>query len=205
MYDSAAGSIDNTVRSWVRDLINGLYGYLHLIFGPVITAWDKLMHAGWLVWHTLDEFTGEVVTTIARIIRQVIPAVIAWAKAQVARLERYATDIYNFAVRELNALRQFVLNLIASLTVWIVSHVYNPLKAAFDAAWHWITNEGAVVWHYISNPEDLVTLIWDHLIARLERDAWDVAGKLGKFTLSLIAHNLPRLAALIEDVLNAIL
>lgn len=205
MYDSAAGAIDDTIRSWVHDLINGLYGYLHLIFGPVIAAWDKLVHAGWLVWHAVSSFIDEVTITLARILLKVIPDLIKWAKDAIALVQRYAVDVYNFAVRELNALRAFVLKLIADLTTWVISHIYDPLKAAFDLAWHWITHEGAIVWHYISNPADLVDLLWDYLIAKLEREAWNIASKLGRFFLALVAHNLTRLVTLIEDVLSAIL
>lgn len=205
MYDSAAGAIDDTIRGWVRDLINGLYGYLHLIFGPLITAWDKLVHAGWLVWHTVNSWIDEVVFAIARLYLRIIPDLIQWARDTINTVQRYAEDVYNFAVRELNALRQFVLSLIAELTTWVTTHVYDPLKAWVDTALHWIANEGATVWHYISNPVDLVELIWDHLIDKLEAEAWNVASKLGRFALSLVARNLTRFAALAEDILNAIL
>jgi len=205
MYDSAAGLIDETVRSWVHDLINGLYGFLHLVFGSVITAWDKLVHAGYLVWVTLDNFVTEAVAAIAHILKTVIPNVLKFLSGLIAKVEQYAKDVYNFAVRELNALRQFVLNLIAQLTTWVTTHIYNPLKAAFDLAWHWISHEGATVWHYISNPADLVELIWDHLINKLEAEAWNIGGKLGKFFLSLVTHNLVRFATLLEDIIDSIL
>jgi hypothetical protein len=48
-YDTVTGKIDSTVASWVHGLINGLYSFLHVIFGDVGKAWDDF-------WHDIDGF-----------------------------------------------------------------------------------------------------------------------------------------------------
>jgi len=53
------GKIDSTTAAWVHDLIAGLYGFLHTIFGNVIHAWDDFYDsakaAAQGIWHFADE------------------------------------------------------------------------------------------------------------------------------------------------------
>lgn len=205
MYDAVSGDIDETVRGWVHDLVNGLYGFLHLIFGDIGAAWDKLVHAIWLAWHAVAIFTEAVWYKFYQIVRQIIPAIIREYRALYHDAVNLANKVLAWAQHAISVVTHALETAIRDLTNWVVQHVYDPLKKAFDAAWQWITHEGATIWHYISNPPLLAALIFDDLIALLERNAWAVAGKLGKFGLSLITHNLRQFATLIEDILDAIL
>jgi hypothetical protein len=83
---------------------------------------------------------------------------------------------------------------------WLRKYVEAPLKVAYD----WVVHEGATVWHYITHPADLVDLIWDNLIAKIESSAWDVGEKLGSFFLALIIKNLDKFVTLVEDIINAV-
>jgi hypothetical protein len=75
----------------------------------------------------------------------------------------------------------------------------------FDDLYHWINKEGREVFYYITHPAKLVDLIWDDILAKLEREAWTVGERLGKFFMSLILHNLKRFMLLLEDILHAAL
>lgn len=83
---------------------------------------------------------------------------------------------------------------------WFMQHVVSPL----DTALKWLAHEGATIWHYISHPADLVDLIWDDLIAKLETEAWVTGEKLGKFFLALLIKNLATFLKILEDVIDAV-
>lgn len=84
---------------------------------------------------------------------------------------------------------------------WVNVHIIKPLLVA----WHWVIHEGAIVWHYLTHAADLVEFLWDALIAKIEKEAWTVAEKLGTFFLALFIKNLRKFLELIEDVIDAVL
>lgn len=205
MFDSAAGAIDNTVRTWVRDLVNGLYGFLHIVTGLVGDAWNVLMATALELWHGLASFVNSLVAFLIWIRRVLIPAIIAEYRKLFAEAEKFITSVYNYVLQQVKNLIHLIAKTADDLWQLVLRDVYRPLLASLTQAWKWITTAGALVLFYITHPDKLVDLLWLYLIAKLEREAWNVGALLGKFFLSLIVHNLRRVALLIEDILNAVL
>lgn len=160
-YDAVSGAIDNTVARWVHDLVNGLYSFLHIIFGDVGKAWHDFWTGIGILRHYADEF---------------------------------GTAVYR-------ALRHLFVVWIPDIIHWVERDILDPLLRAL----RWIEHEGAIIWHYISHPADLVELIYNDLIRKIESAAWDTAKILGRFAVALVYHNLERFLTLAEDVLDAIL
>ena len=160
-YRVVTGAIDSTVQRWVHDLINGLYSFLHVIFGDVRKVWGYLWRDVGTFWQAIDHFGITVYRALNHLYRKWIPDIIHW-------IER-------------------------------------DILAPLIRAWHWILHEGAIMWHYISHPALLVDYLWEHLIIKIEREAWNVADRLGRFAVALIWRNLNHFLILIEDVLDAIL
>lgn len=205
MYDNAYGAVDNTVRGWVRDLINGLYGYLHMIYGDVGSAWFHLEGAALDYWRALTSFAGSVLASFAHLFKVLIPAIISEYRKLFTEAENFIKTVYDDALKGLDRVTHLIASTADALWQTILRDVWRPLLGSLTDAWTWIKHEGATAWYYISNPAKLVDLIWLYLIAKLEREAWIIGSLLGKFFLSLIIHNLKRLALLIEDILNAVL
>lgn len=205
MWSSASGAISGTVRSWVRDLMNGLYGFLHAIFGDVGTAWNDLQTAFLNVWHAAQRFALSVIAVVAYILRVLIPAVIHDYNRLVSDVTNFAKGVYNYAVAQIERVVRLIASSVDAVYQLVLRDVWRPLLASLTDAWHWITHEGATAWAYISNPVKLVDLIWTFLLAKIEAEAWNIGSLLGKFFLSLIIHNLKRVALLIEDILDAVL
>lgn len=203
-FDSVSGLIDNTVRQWVRDLVNGLYGFLHAVFGLVSEGWENLVSAAYLAWHSITSFMDETVLKIYYILRQVIPAVVKAYKDSIALVDKYARDVYSWATREFQLVRDALDAAFNALKKFVIDDIWKPLDDLVTSALKWITTRGETVWHYISNPVDLVDLLWDYLIAKLEAEAWNIGEKLGSFFLALVIKNLPRFVKLLEDILNAV-
>lgn len=75
----------------------------------------------------------------------------------------------------------------------------------FEDIYRWLNHEGHILWYYITHPAKLVDLIYDDIIVKIEREAWNTGERLGKFFTSLILHNLRRFMLLLEDILHAAL
>ena len=90
---------------------------------------------------------------------------------------------------------------IPALNKWIDDHLLKPLLAA----WQWIHKEGAYMLHLLTVPLSLVNFFWTALLHKIEVEAWTAGRLLGRFFLSLIAHNVRQFLQLMEDILSAIL
>lgn len=159
-YDWATGKIDGTIAGWVHDVISGLWGFLHSLFGGIIDAWNDLYND---------------------------------AKHLADGIESLGKEVYGW-------IAWFLHDFWHAWIAWVTKHILDPLIGAVK----WIAHEGSIIWHYISHPADLVDLIFDPLIAKIEAEAWDIGGKLGKFFLSLIIKNVAQFARLIEDIIDAV-
>lgn len=90
---------------------------------------------------------------------------------------------------------------IPDIISWITHDILDPLLKAVA----WIANEGATMWHYISHPADLVDLIWDDVIAKLETDTVNTAEKLGGWFMTLLLKNTDKFVEMMEDIIDAII
>lgn len=201
----AVGAVGDPVASFVRDMIHGVFGFLHTIFGHVIDAWPDLWHMFRNVWHEIDKF-GTWVGHLFRYLYHVwIPQIVRWIRRLITQVIHDLMALYHWAVREFARFRHWVAALFDAFRYWVINNIWKPLYKSLLAAWHWIDHEGSVLWFYITHPAKLVDLIWEALIERLERDAWSLGHRLGTFFFALIYHNLKRAVLLAEDILNSVL
>lgn len=198
-------NIGGDVTRWVRDLIHGVFGWLTSAFGHVGDAWHDIFGSASAIWLSVEHFGLANLAVLWHIINKQIPRVFEWAFNHFKQLLDFANRIW----RDLNLwVKQLIARIeqaVANALKWVRDHVWVPLKAFIDGILKWIHDRGEVLWFYITHPDKLASLIFDALIALLERTAWDVGGKLGKFFLALIIHNLRHFVSLIEDILMAVL
>jgi hypothetical protein len=155
--------------------------------------------------------TGKIDTTVASWVNTIVRGIWsflasifgvvtdAWnlywaaAKAMSSAVDSFFGEVYHWTVWWLKVYWHQWLQ-------WLNTHVVAPLTTAYN----WVVHEGATIWHYISNPADLVALIWSPLVTHLEAEAWTVGELLGKFFLSLVIKNLTRFVSLLEDIIDAV-
>lgn len=205
LFTSAAGKVDNAVRDFATALVRGLYGFVHLIFGNVVRAWNRYWTAQHMLWIGVVSLSRNVYQALIKIFRHYIPwlaGYIRWVYNQVIH------TLYEW-VRKLTALILHYYHVadtfIRWLWQWVIDHVYKPLAASLSAVWHWLTHEGATMWHYFTHLGDFAELLFRHLLASLERHAWDAGRLLGRFFLALIVRNMMTFVTLIEDIVHAVL
>jgi hypothetical protein len=94
------------------------------------------------------------------------------------------------------------------LKVWIPEFTKFVTQKIIDqlvSVVKWVGTEGALITYYLNNPDSLVNLIWDSVIAKLESSAAETAERLGKFFMVLITKNLGLVLKIIEDIIDATL
>lgn len=70
---------------------------------------------------------------------------------------------------------------------------------------YWIPHYAIYAWWWITHPDKLAARLGWHIVSWIERESWAVAGRLGKFTLHLITRNARHVAALMEEIVTAVL
>lgn len=205
MYDSVAGRIDNTVRGWINDLLNGIYGYIHAIFNDVSAVWRDLSSWTANFWSQLDRVFYWIYVKIFWLIRHAVPLIINEYRTLYGKAVTFAQQIFTWAQQSVAWLTHYAEKLTHDAINWVIDHVWNPLYHVVTTAWNWIYGRGETLWHYITHPDLLAVLLFDALIAVFEREAFAVADRLGKFLIALIVKNLRQVAMLVEDILSAIL
>src|SRR5215469_5700971 len=205
MWSSVFGRISDTIRNWVIDVINGVYGYYHFIDTLIRDAWHDVAVTSYWLWRNLDGIARSIYIRLWQIIRQAIPAIINEYRALYRDAINLGTWVYNTLRTAVDDAIRFAQSVYNSAINWVIQNVWNPLYNSLLTAFKWITERGETLWYYITHPDALVSLIFDALIALLEREAWSVADRLGKFFAALIVKNLTQFVILIEDILDAIL
>jgi hypothetical protein len=201
----ASGYVDETVRRWVSDLINGVFGFLHTIFGYVGHAWLGMFNAAKWLYTGVVHLAIETYADFYHVLRVVIPGVVRWANKFIHDVWTYAINVFHWTVKQFDWFRHWVAALLDALRRWIIHNIWDPIWHALYPVIHWVMHEGATLWHYLTHPDQLVDLLWNHLLVKIEREAWTAGRLLGRFFLSLVIHNVKTFAVLMEDIVNAIL
>lgn len=198
-------NIGGTVVGWVRDFIHGLYGFLHTAFSLVKRAWRDMWTDVHHLWVEADRFGHEVWRAIWHTLHKVIPDLTSWLRWLIGKVEKYAKYVLHWAVTRAEWLLHKIEHEITFVIRWVRAHIWDPLWKDIHLAWKWIFHNGRILWYYITHPDKLVGLIFDHLIATLEREAWKLGKLLGGFFLGLVLHNAKRFALLIEDIIVSLI
>lgn len=137
-------------------------------------------------WHRV---TGTIDSTVA-----------SWVHALVRGLYSFLSSIFLPVGSAWSYLWTHVIN----YHDWL-GKLSTEIYRALDDAYDWINKEGYEVYYYITHPVQLVELIYDDIIAKVESTAVSTAEKLGKFTLALIIKNVKTIVTIAEDIFDAVL
>lgn len=201
---SVAGVVDETVRKWVGALISGVYGFVHSIFTLVGTAWDDVFGAAYALAHNVADFVRAVYERFYYLSYIVLRGIVNWANKLIGEVLKYAQEVYHYAITEFDRLRHDIATWLDDLRHWVVLDIWDPIWRTLSPAWTWITHEGTALWHYLTHPADLVDLLWNFLLVKIEKEAWTAGKLLGRFFLSLIVHNLRTFVLLLEDIVDSV-
>lgn len=204
-FRSAASIVAQPIVDMVHWAVHALGSVILAVFDHVFGAWAALW--AWTE-HYFVGFTwlihmiGRVLVDIKRVI---IPYIIRWVKAGFLSVEKFIHWVYDTVSSAIVVLRKFVIALVAKTVTWVIQHVWTPLKNLADWLYQHLLLWGYTAWWWITHLANLADALIFHLVNSLERNAWEIAGKLGQFALALVVRNLARFLQLAESIISAVL
>lgn len=204
-FTSAAATIGQAVADAVHWAVHALASVVFAVFGLVGNAWAALARAVTVFHAALDSFATAVLNFAGYVVHVLVPSVIRWAAAGLARLEAALAGLYDWAARQLAALAARITDAVAAVARWVITAVWDPLKSYADKIWNDLLTWGFYAYQVLTHLPALADALLLHLVASLERNAWTVARMLGTFTLSLILGNVRALVQVAEDIITAVL
>lgn len=205
VFSRGVSWLDSAAKAFVHALIRGVYSFLHDIFHQQWDAWNAFWNGVMSLYHGAYDLSLNIFRRFRHIYQAIIPWLshyILWVYHTVVHL---AYVLYRDAWKGILYYYHVLLTALNDLKNWVIRDVWDPLFKSLTLAWHWLTHEGAVMWHYFTHLPELAEILFWHLVASLERHAWDAGKFLGKFFLSLMVHNIRQFATLIENVIDAVL
>lgn len=204
-WDHVRGYVPNEVANAVHWAEHALAGLVLNIFGLVSGAWNSFWNSAAVLYRGINDLGAAVYHFGAYILRTVIPSVIRWAAAQLARLSAALAALGRYVDHWIGVILAAIARAYRDIERWAIANIYAPLRAYADRIWNDLLKWGYTAFWWITHPADLAELLIFPLAASLEKHAWDLAAGLGKFTLALVVRNTRRLALLAEEIIAAVL
>lgn len=193
------------VLNLIHSVIRGVYGFIHDLHSILWYAWGDVWASAKDLWAGLRALSYAAYHGFIRVIKILYPYLYDYAHWVLVLLGKVIDDAKRLLLSAIDNLYHWALTVFDATRKWAINDIWDPLFKSLTTAWHWLTHEGATMWHYFTNLADFAELLFLHLLASLEKHAWDAGKLLGEFFLSLIVHNLMRFVTLMEDIVDAIL
>ena len=175
------------------------------VFGNIRNAWSVLYGGYRDLVSGIDSFATAVRNAITYTLRVVIPGILRWAGAALARLAADLARLGRMLLAEVSRLTAYITARWNALYRWVLANVWAPLQAYARSLYHDLIKWGYTAWWWITHLPALAEQMIFALALSAERHAWQLAGMLGKFALSLVLHNAKKLAILVEDIVTAVI
>ena len=203
-FGGVASSIGSAVSSAVHWALHALASVVFGVFGAVRGAWARFNDAVGALGHALDTFGLAMYQFGGYVLHHLIPAILKWAAAQLARLSADLAKLYDYVKLAFDAAYKWIDRQIHDVTQWAIRDIWDPLKAYADQIWSDLKLWGYTAWWWITHLADLAEAMVFHIVASIEKHAFQVARMLGIFFTALIRANLKQLILLIEDIITAV-
>lgn len=202
---AASASSVQAALNVIGSIFTTTYQYWHTVSGHVAGGWQQLTRTLLNLRNALSEFMFAQYQFDHWVAKQEIPWLANWISWLGGKIQHDIAALKGLLQRQIVAGDNAQHAYTRSVLVWVILHVltflYNILKTVLS----WVNGIGATMWHYFTHLADFAELLFMHLVASLEKHAWDVAPLLGRFLLALIVRNVVRFATLIEDIVDAVL
>lgn len=203
-WHRVAGTVGGGISTAVHWAMHALASVVFSVFSNVKKAWAYAVGGITALHRTLDNFGKSVLQFADWLWHVAIPAILRWVRKELASLAADLAKLRQWALLEFAKIILALQKAVRDLTSWVIRDIYDPLKRYADQIWSDLKKWGYTAWWYITHPLALAEVLIAPLVITLEKYAWSIARQLGTFTLALIAGNLPKLIALVEDIITAV-
>lgn len=204
-WRNVTGSVGQAVSTAAHWAEHALASVVFAVFGLVGKAWLLFLKAVADLGGSIRGLALEVYTFAVYVVRVLVPRVVKWAEAQLAKLSAMLALVYHDFLAFADWTKARFVQAYHDIETWVLVHVWAPLKAYADQIWADLKKWGYTAWWYITHLDALAEAMIYHIALSLEKHAWELASMLGKFFLSLVIANLKPFLLLIEDIITAVL
>jgi len=153
----------------------------------------------------IEEFITSSKNAHGYTLRVRIPSIVHWATLSLARLLAAIISLGRAIASDVARLTAYIGARIAALTRWILKNIWAPLYALIQKTYADLLKWGYVAWWWITHLHELAEALIFHIALSAENHAWELAGMLGRFAVSLILRNARKIALTVEDVITAVI
>jgi hypothetical protein len=200
-----AAVVATPIRDCIKWAVYALAGVVYAVFGNVGAAWTLIYDGINWVWTHSGNFAVEAVAWIKQIVTVDIPAVWNRLLAYAVAFDNLISQIWDKAVAAIADAYRRALQAVNDAISWVITHVYDPLKAYADQIYNDLLKWGYAAWQLLNDPGKLAGILLGALIAAAESAFWSIAAPVGKFALSIVLGNATKFASLLETILTAVL
>lgn len=200
-FGAAAGVIPDAIRDWVYQQIYAVMSYIGTIIDHVSAAWDVMWHFATALESAFTSFGHSVYNYFYKLVKVMIPNVIAWAATWITHVESWAWGWIKTLAGYIEDAKNYLLQKISDAVAWTVQNIWAPLEAELVTVRKRLTDWAYTAWWYITHPQNLADLLLGYLLVSLQRSVWLVARTMGDFFFRLFLTQLPRSLNLIEQII----
>jgi hypothetical protein len=204
-WHSVTGTVGQAVSDAAHWALHALASVVFGVFRTVGSAWSKFTDSLADFHNAIDAFGKAVWNFGAYVLHHVIPSLLKWAEKELSKLASALAKLYNYVVRELDAVYKWIKHEVDTVTSWVVRDIWDPLKKYADTIYRDLIKWGYYAYKWLTNLPALAEAMIFHIVTSLERNAWKIAKGLGQFALALVMSNLKTFILLIEDIITAVL
>lgn len=204
-FARVALDVGQRIADAIHWAIHAVASVILAIFDHVFGAWKDLFR--WTVdfyrvWGSVLYWIG---AKIWRIIRVAIPDLYRFIRTWVLRIYAFVRSWVAWLWKQIRATIALLYREIGAVMRWAIVHIWDPLWRWAQFLWRMVKAWAWVAFWWISHPAALAERLIFWIAASLERNAWALAGILGKFFTALFVRNLARAVRLLETILTAVL
>lgn len=200
-----AGRLQQDILDVVHWTVHAVAGVVYTVFGNVGRAWSGMWQSIHWLWIQASGYVAEVFGWIRQIVTVDLPVIWSTLLADVRGVLGEIGRVWSDLVARIEQLGRYAAGLVQQAIVWVVDHVYSPLKAYADAIYNDLLKWGFYAWRLLNDPPRLAAILLGALIAAAESAFWSIAPPVGRFVLGILLHNGQRFASLLESILTAVL
>lgn len=204
-FTNAASSTVDAYLSIVHWAIRGLTALIFGQFNNTNSAWNVYYTDNKYFITQIEIFSRNSKNAHGYTLRFRIPQVIHWALGNFGRLAAAILALTRALAHDVAMILAFIRTTARALTIWVLRHVWAPLYAYARKIYADLLKWGYVAWWWITHLDRLAEAMIFHIAMSMERNAWRLAGMLGRFVLALVLHNARRLAILVEHIVTAVI
>jgi hypothetical protein len=203
-FTTAGRTIDTTVANVVGWALRAVTSVIFGQFQATQQAWVTYYNETNYYVTSLRQLSTATRSKHSYTLKVRIPGVISWAAGNFGKLLTGLSGLAAAVARDVSSLSARITAGLADLTKWVITEVYDPLKALIDQVDADLLKWGYTAWWWITNLDKLADALILYLAKSAETYAWELAGMLGQFTVNLIYRNAARIASLLESIVLAV-